>query len=107
MPCPGYIESAPLPAAGKTANRRTDNMNACKPSLLTSLSLFASLSAACAAAQVDFLSPYYALGLSRTNPAIACLSVDSLCLGKLTQNPVCVESLPAQPWQIQRLSPNR
>jgi hypothetical protein len=82
-------------------------MNACKPSLLTSLSLFACLSAACAAAQVDFLSPYYALGLSRTNPAIACLSVDCLGQGKLTQNPVCVENLSAQPWQIQRLSPTR
>jgi hypothetical protein len=69
--------------------------------------LTACLAAAGAAAEVDFQSAYYALGLSRTNPAIACLSVDCLGRGQLSQNPVCVESLPAQPWQIQKLGPKR
>ena len=82
-------------------------MNASRSSLLTSLALFACLSAVCAAAEADFKSAYYALGLSRTNPAIACLSVDCLGQGQLSQNPVCVESIPAQPWQIQKLSPKR
>ena len=48
-----------------------------------------------AAAEADFKSPYYALGLSPTNPAIACLSVDGLGQGRLGQNPVFVESQPA------------
>ena len=56
-----------------------------------------------AAADVDFKSPFYALSLSPTNPAIACLSVDGLGQGRLGQNPVFVESQPAPPWQIQKL----
>ena len=65
--------------------------------------LLGCLSAACAVAEVDFKSPYYALSLSRTNPAIACLSVDGLGQGRLSQNPVFIESQPAQPWQIQKV----
>jgi hypothetical protein len=80
-------------------------MNAPKPSLAISLALFSCLSAACATAEVDFKSAYYAIGLSRTNPAIASLSVDCLGRGQLTQNPVCVDNLPAPSWQIQKLSP--
>ena len=80
-------------------------MNASKPSLAISLALFSCLSAACATTEVDFKSAYYALGLSRTNPAIASLSVDCLGKGQLTQNPVCVDNLPAPSWQIQKLSP--
>src|SRR5664279_5712362 len=76
-------------------------MNASKASLLTGLALFSCL----AAAEVDFKSAYYALGLSRTNPAIACLSVDCLGRGQLSQNPVCMENLSAQLWQVQKLSP--
>jgi hypothetical protein len=71
------------------------------------VSLLACLSAACAAPEVDFQSAYYALGLSRTNPAIACLSVDGLGQGRLSQNPVFVESQPAQPWQVEKPGPNR
>jgi hypothetical protein len=56
-----------------------------------------------AAADADFKSPYYALSLSPTNPAIACLSVDGLGQGRLGPNPVFVESQPASPWQIQKL----
>ena len=58
---------------------------------------------ACAGTEADFKSPYYALSLSRTNPAIACLSVDGLGQGRLSQNPVFIESQPAQPWQIQKV----
>ena len=65
--------------------------------------LLGCLSAACAVAEVDFKSPYYALSLLRTNPAIACLSVDGLGQGRLSQNPVFIESQPAQPWQIQKV----
>ena len=82
-------------------------MTASKPSLLPASRSCTCLSAAGAAAEADFKSAYYALGLSRTNPAIACLSVDGLGQGHLSQNPVFVESLPAQPWQIQKLSPKR
>ena len=78
-------------------------MNTTKQSLLTCLALFSCLSAASAAAEVDYRSAYYALGLSRTNPAIACLSVDSLGQGHVSQNPAFVENQPAQPWQIQKL----
>ena len=60
-----------MSTAGKTANRLPDDMNASKPSLLTSLTLFTCLSTACGAAKVDFKSAYYTLGVSRTNPAIA------------------------------------
>ena len=69
--------------------------------------LFSCCASACAAAEVDFQSAYYAIGLSRTNPAIACLAVDGLGQGHLGQNPVFIESQPAQPWQIQKLSPKR
>ena len=61
-------------------------MNPSKLSPLASLALFACLTAACAAAEVDFKSAYYALGLSRTNPAIASLSVDCLGRGQLRIN---------------------
>jgi hypothetical protein len=82
-------------------------MDPSRPSLLTSLALFSCLPVVCAAVEIDFKSPYYALGLSRTNPAIACLSVDGLGQGQLGQNPVFAESLPSQPWQIQKLSSKR
>ena len=80
-------------------------MNASKPSLLFSLELSGCVAAACAAAEVDFTSAYYAIGLSRTNTAIASLSVDCLGRGRLSPNPVCVDNLPTTTWQIQKLSP--
>jgi hypothetical protein len=72
-----------------------------------SLAVFTALTAVCAVGEVDFKSAYYALGLSPTNPAISCLSVDCLGKGQLGRNPVCVDSLPFQPWQIQKLGPKR
>jgi hypothetical protein len=62
---------------------------------------------AIAAAEPDFHSPYYAIGLSRTNSAIACLSVDGIGQGHLSQNPVFIENQPSQAWQVQKLSPKR
>ena len=53
--------------------------------------------------EADFKSSYYAFSLSPTNSAIACLSVDSLGQGRLSQNPVFIEGQPAQPWQVQKL----
>ena len=69
--------------------------------------LLLCLASAHAAAEADFQSPYYAFSLSRTNSAIACFSVDGLGQGSLSQNPVFIESQPAQPWQVQELSTKR
>ncbi len=67
--------------------------------------LLGCLTSAYAIAAPDFTSAYYAFSLSQSNSAIARFSVDCLGQGRLRQNPVFVESQPAQPWQIQKLSP--
>ena len=71
-----------------------------------SLALFFCFTAVCAAAETDFKSAYYALSLSRTNPAISCLAVDCLGRGQLSQNPVCVESGPPNRGRSRSSAPN-
>jgi len=59
-----------------------------KPLLSCACGCWLTLATALAAAQPDYQSPTYAVGLSRRAPAFTWFSVDSLGQGKLESNPV-------------------
>ena len=58
------------------------------------------------AAEPDFQSAYLALGLSRTNPAVALFVVDALGQGKTTDNPVLPTSAPSGGLVFERRGPS-
>jgi hypothetical protein len=68
---------------------------------LLSLVCWLSLAVALPAAQPDFRTSNYVVGLSRTAPAFTCFSVDSLGQGKLEPAPLVMDMTNAPPLQFE------